>query len=229
MRNPHPILGVLAAIALGACGSSTTAPATATTLEYTDPAGTGWRLVRSGSSTPTHLVLDLVGPTGTLSRGVGFNLQLPPEVKAVAFPSSHMAAEDAGVYDLANSEGPASGQVPPIVYPADYVEPRAFAAGVKPGNLLTVGIFQKDRRQTAKDSGVPLVRVALELRAGATPASGTALQLAVPKAKIIPDDIGQAPASTETDQAVIDAAILECYKKSRVEPITVALGTLIVR
>ena len=50
-------------------------PAPATGLAYQNPGGAGWRLARNpAKSTPTHLVLDLLAPPGTVGLGAGFNM-----------------------------------------------------------------------------------------------------------------------------------------------------------
>ncbi|MBL0312831.1 MAG: hypothetical protein IPP78_08970 [Holophagaceae bacterium] len=67
-------------LSVSGSGGSTTSSTTITviaktiadTLTYTDPGGTGFRLVRNaGLSTASKLVLDLTGPTGT-GQGVAF-------------------------------------------------------------------------------------------------------------------------------------------------------------
>lgn len=166
----------LAAILVSGCFSS--APA-ASSLEYTDPqASSGWRLVRDPSSTASRLVLGLVGPAGTLTRGVGVNLKAPKGVRFAAFDGG-LAVEDGGVYELRSLDDGAA-------------EPLAMAAGLKEGNVLSAGVFQKDRRRSAKDSGATLLRVALELDPSTRPAAGASLALAVLRAAAIPEDIGQA-------------------------------------
>lgn len=58
----------------GGGGTTTPPPKTiANTLTYTDPGGTGFRLVRNSSlSSSTKLVLDLTGPASTTGHGVAF-------------------------------------------------------------------------------------------------------------------------------------------------------------
>lgn len=211
--RPTPLL-LLAGLALGltlGCGGGRTSPAAAapappaaTGFAYTDPAGTGWRLVRHGSSTATRLVLELVGPAGLRTRGAGFNLRGPEGVRFGRFADG-AGVEDTGVYELLNQDP--SG---------DPLEPKLLAAGVKPGGVLTVGIFQKDRRLTAKDSGTALCRVVLEFDPGARVPTGTELPLAVLKARYIPEDLG----------AFSVHPTLEMAAKAHTRDFPLALGTL---
>jgi hypothetical protein len=198
--------GLVLALAL-ACGggsSSTTAPAApaATGLSYTNPSGSGWRLLKDTSSTTTRLVLNLVGPAGLKTRGVGFNLQAPPAVKFGAFPNG-LAINDAGVYQLLS------------VAQADPNEPVALVGGVKSGNLLTAGIYQKDRAQNAQDSGSTLCQIAIVFDATKGLSAGNALPLQITKAKVIPEDIG-----TVTDD------LFTLDKKMKMADITIAIGSL---
>ena len=157
--------------------------------------------MKDASSTPTKVVLNLVGPTGTLTRGVGFNLQASTGVKFGTFASG-LAIEDGGTYDLLSDA-------------MDPAEPVALVAGLKVGRVLSAGIFQKSRTKAAKDSGAVLCRVAVTLDANGNAKAGDALPLAVLKAKVVPEDIGQL-----TD----DLRILD--QKMRMVDITVAVGTL---
>lgn len=211
MLNRTPSLalaGLLLSFGL-ACGGGSSVPAPqaaapAASLTYTDPTSSGWRLLKDASSTPTRLVLNLVGPAGTLTRGVGFNLKAPEGLKFDSFPGG-MLIEDAGVYQLLSSA-------------LDPNEPVALVGGVKAGNLLSAGIYQKGRDQGAKDSGVPLCRIALVLDATHRPLADTSLTLTVVKAKAIPEDIG----STTDDAFTLD-------RKLRMTDLTVAVGTVTAR
>jgi hypothetical protein len=187
-----PISSLLLGLAMacgGGSGGSNAAPATpAKSLSYTDPAGTGWRLLKDASSTPTRVVLNLVGPSGLMTRGAGFNLAAPAGIRFGTFPSANPVPDlgaadfpirDTGVYELKNTDTT-----------GDPLEPVLLAGGVKAGNLLTVGIFQKDRRASAKDSGVPLCQIALELDPSGHLSAGSDVTLSIVKAKYIAEDIG---------------------------------------
>lgn len=199
-RHQHLLLAGLA-LALSACQSSTPLPASG--LDYDDPKDTaGWRLVKDEASTPERLVLKLMGPQGARSRGVAFNVAAPAGLAFAAFPGGQ-PIEDTGVYELLSRK-------------LDPNEPVALAGAVKPGNVLSAGIFQKDRTWRAKDSGVALCRIALVLDpAAAAHHRAESLSLQVQRAAIIPDDIG----------AVADSA-WSLDQKLKLTPISVAVGTV---
>lgn len=198
------------ALMLGlACGGASHPPAATTTstvaatgLAYADPTGTGWRLMKDASSTSNRLVLNLIGPSGLRTRGVGFNLSAPGAVKFGAF-SNGLPINDLNVYQLRKT-----GSIDPA-------EPVALTGGVKPGNILSAGIYQKDRDQSAQDSGAALCQIVLSLDTAQAPSVGTPLALSQVKAKVIPEDIGR-----ETD----DMWTLD--KKMRMADIAIAIGTL---
>jgi hypothetical protein len=200
------VIGPLLALA-GCAGGATSAaspdlaplPPLATSLDYQDPAGSGWRLLRDASSTPTRIVLNLVGPAGLKTRGAGFNLQGPAGLHFTTFDESNFPIRDTGVYELLNSQ--------PLHGP-DPLEPTLLAGGVKAGNLLTVGLFQKDRRVTAKDSGSPLCQIAFELDAASPPRAGDGLPLVVTKSKYMAEDIG-AFSGDPTPEMIAKAHLVE--------------------
>ncbi|HJW71364.1 MAG TPA: hypothetical protein VJ486_00795 [Geothrix sp.] len=201
--------GLALALALACGGSSNTSapppappPAPAHTLTYSDPSGTGWRLVKDASSTTTRLVLNLVGPAGTKTRGVGFNLQAPGSVSFGKFGNG-LPINDTGVYQLMTAGS------------TDVSEPVAMTGGVKKGNVLSVGIYQKDRDQAAQDSGAALLQVAILFNPAANLSTGTPLALSIPKAKAIPEDIG----AITDDLWTLD-------QKMRMTDINIAVGTL---
>jgi hypothetical protein len=216
------IPGCLLGLVLACGGSSKVSPpppppappAAATGFAYTDPTGSGWRLLQDSASTPARIILDLVGPAGTLSRGVGFNLQAATGVRFGSFTETGFPINDTGVYELLNAGAPAFN------YPS---EVKLLAGGVKPGNVLTVGIFQKDRRFSAKDSGVPLLQIALELDNAAGLHAGDTVALSVPKARIIPGDIGAPGITGWTSTAELNDA----QAKAHTLPIAISVGTLV--
>jgi len=200
--------GLVLGLSLACGGSSSSTPSTAVSpapaagLTYTNPTGTSWRLVKDASSTSTRVVLNLVGPSGLKTRGVGFNLQAPAAVKFGAFANG-LAINEGGVYQLQSA-----GSVDPS-------EPIALVGGVKAGNLLTAGIFQKDRNQPAQDSGTTLCQIAVLFDAAAGLHAGDKLPLQITKAKVIPEDIG-----TVADD------LLTLDKKMKMADITIAVGSL---
>lgn len=195
--------------ALAGCGGSSSGssaapapapPVAASGLAYTDPAGSGWRLVKDASSTSTRLVLNLVGPAGSMTRGVGFNLKAPAGLVFDTFANG-MGIQDLGAYNLVSAA-------------ANPGEPVALTAALLPGNVLTAGIFQKGRDQSAIDSGAaPLCQVALKLDTKAGLHAGDPLALSVPKARVIPEDIG-----TLTD------TMLVLSRKARLQDISISVG-----
>lgn len=195
------------------------APTTSSGFTYTDPQGTGWRLVKNASSTSTHLVLDLVGPADQKGRGVGFNLRSDGSVKFARF-SNGSYVHDLGVFALGNKTGPVSiygGLAAKDVFIA--------VGGVKEdGKLLTVGVFQKDRRQPAQQLGVPLYQVAIDFDADRTGplAPGTRLPLTLVRARSIPGDIGDSPDSKTFDTYTV-------FDKYRIDDVSIAVGTLVTQ
>jgi hypothetical protein len=209
---------LLLGLSLACGGGSTAAPVVpagpAKGLAYSDPTGTGWRLVKDSSSTPTRLLLNLVGPSGLKTRGAAFNLKAPLSVQFGNFTETTWPIKDLGVYELWNTNPfPYDGSVPAG---SDPLEPRLLAGGVKAGNLLTVGIFQKDRRATAKDSGQPLCQIVLEFDATAGLKTGDAVPLTITKSKHMAEDIG----------AFSETATMEMLQKAHLVDMTIAVGTL---
>ncbi len=146
-------------LALMACGgggggSTTTstppAPATptASTLTYTDPASSGWRFVKDASSTSSHLVLNLMGPSGSTGHGVAFTLNVD-QTKATW--AKVQVADTEYVKNVAYNLGTGS----------------QFYKGKVQGNNLLAGVFQKGvgGAAVAYSSGV-LARVALDIVPG---------------------------------------------------------------
>ena len=134
-------------------GLATSTNAPATTLSYTAPAtvGSAYRLVRSATSTGTHLVLDLVGPAGTQIKGVVLTLSADT-AKATW-----------------NNPG---GTTDPYIKEGQLL---ALGAGTKliksqlSGSGLQVALFQKGTAAAATLDYQPILSVALDLKAGTTP------------------------------------------------------------
>lgn len=188
MSAPTRFALALPLLVLVACssggGTSTPAPPPAPAspkLTYTDPAGGSYRLVRNpGLSTDAHLVLDLVGPTGTKGRGIVLTFDTDAAKVAWTKPASsdpQLAVQTA--FDL--------GQSPRIS--------RVKAQGGE----LQAAFAQKGSSVPAKDLAAPLVRVALDMKAGAA----GAVTLSASKAQVLPET----GAPVDIQVAVGDAAI----------------------
>lgn len=177
-----------------------TAPAKASGLAYSNPAASGWRLEQDASSTATRLVLNVVGPADSKVRGIGFNVQADTRVKFGGFDNGSYA-NDTGVFNLKNSAPDE------YTYP---IEPVFFASGLLPNNVLTTGIFQKDRRLDSVAVDTALVQIAVEFDATLLKDvnAGETLSLNVIKSRIIPDDIGGTGA-TESYAALMEKAHLD--------------------
>ncbi len=178
MNAIAPLLSVLALTLLCGCGGaggSSGAPAqpsAASGLAYEDPAATGFRLVKNaGASTATHLVLDLVGPSGTLTKGVALFL-----------------TADAGKVIWVHPTG-ATGTVvaPGAVLPLGAAP--HLAADKVVGGQLQVGLFQKAAAATTLGDA-PLLSVALELNGAGVAKGPVDLALSCGKRAVLlnPDD-----------------------------------------
>jgi len=161
---------------------------------YTDPTGEGWRLVKDTASTPTHLLLNVIGPSGTMGRGVSLNVSTDcPDIRFTKFKDGRYI-KDMGVFQL---------------YQSDPNEPKLMIGGVREGKLL-LGIFQKDYfHLPAKDCGAPLLQFGIEVNPETKEYLPMQATLTISKALMLPED-------------VVDP-------RSRLEPITISLGTLTLK
>jgi len=154
---------VLPALLLLACactGGSRWAPAPATGLAYQNPGGAGWRLARNpAKSTPTHLVLDLLAPPGTVGLGAGFNMT------ADASRITWAKVESGDPYPVHN-EALDLGPEPQLLL------------GLAQGNSLRVGGFQKDLASPVAYSGA-ILQVAVDFLPVAGLLAGEPVPMAV--------------------------------------------------
>jgi len=217
-------LGLLVLGILTACGGGYTPPPAASAatgtpakgLTYANPTTQGWALVKDDSSTPTQMVLNLVGPPGLKARGVGFNLASDGSVKFHKYTDGQYL-KDLGVFQLKLT----APSLYTTTYP-DFYEPVLMVGGVKNGGkLLTTGIFQKDRAQPAQPVTAPLCQIAIDFDTVATGAlaSGSVIPLNLVRARIIPEDIGTLPENSQGDYT-------DVLKKFRLADIQIAVGTL---
>ncbi|GLH74545.1 hypothetical protein GETHLI_30470 [Geothrix limicola] len=205
------------------CGGAYTPPpeapaataAAAIGLAYTNPSTSGWALVKDASSSPTHLVLNLVGPAGLKARGVGFNLASDGSVQFHKYADGTYL-KDTGVFQLKL----ATPNLYSTKYP-NFYEPVILIGGTKnAGKLLTVGIFQKDRAQPAQPLTAPLCQIGIDFGAAtAALPSGTTIPLNLVRARIIPEDIGVIPTIPNVDWT-------DVLNKFRLEDIQISVGTL---
>jgi hypothetical protein len=157
-------LGALALLVActGGSGGPGAPVAPATGFEYRDPQGSGWRLVRNAqASTPAHLVLDLVPPTGGAGSGVTLDLTVDG---------------DAGAWSRSVTPGSA--------YHLGSGVPAAFST-VR-GGKLSAAIAQKGATLPAQYDGHPVLSVALDFAGQAYPA-GNPVGLRAARARHLED------------------------------------------
>lgn len=147
-------LGLGLVLACGGGGGGTPPPppppSVATSLSYTDPASTGYRLVKNTtSSTPTHLVLDLIGPSGTQALGI----------------SLFLTVDSSRAYWV-NSGGAAGTYIKPGTVFNLGTTPQILKDNVSEGNLQAA-IFQQSKTPVTYGS-IPILSVALDLNNGVT-------------------------------------------------------------
>lgn len=175
MKTLNRVLGLLSLSLLAAChsGGDNPPPAKtiADTLVYTDPTSTSYRLVKNASlSSATHLVLDLVGPSGTNGRGVAFTLS----ADTTKLTWAKVTASDAALVQNGTAFNLGSGT--------------QILSGKASGDTLQAGLFQKGAAVAAVSLAAPLARVALDLKSGVVPVNTTVTFSAVAnKANVLPD------------------------------------------
>lgn len=135
---------------MGCGGGGGTSSVPATSIYYSNPGGSGWRLLKDASSTDTRLVLSLVGPASATASGVALTLQASDTQVTYAKFSDGTYIQDGGTFKL---------------YATYTDEPQLLAGGVKNGQL-TLGAFQKNGT-TAVACGSSLLKFALEIPDGA--------------------------------------------------------------
>jgi hypothetical protein len=113
-------------------------------LAYTDPTGSGFRLLKNAAlSTPNRLVLDLAGPAGQNAQGFSFIFNADGSKVQWAPPPASIG--------LVQSLAFGSGGTPPVLVGKDMG-----------GGTLQGAAFQKAGSQPM---GQPLARVCLDLKA----------------------------------------------------------------
>ncbi|MBS2022680.1 MAG: Ig-like domain-containing protein [Deltaproteobacteria bacterium] len=147
-------------------GSGTATVISATGFVYTDPSGTGWRLVKNASSTSTHLILDLVAPSSTSGRGLG--LTLSADQGKVTW-----VKVDSGDAELVKNHLLTLGTGTPLL-----------KAAIK-GNALAIGAFQKGAADAAASYTGPILSVALDLKPTGNAPGGVSVPLSVLKANAL--------------------------------------------
>ncbi len=164
----NPLLSVAAALTLAAllaCGGGSSAPApaptaTATSLAYADPTTGAFKLVKNASSSGSHLILDLLGPSSGTAMGAA--IALSADTTKVAWVDIPAGGTTASLMKNGTQFDPGSGL--PIQ--------RAKATG----NGLQAAVAQKNPTPPASLNGT-LLQVALDLKSGLGLTPGTVITL----------------------------------------------------
>ena len=167
-QPPYPLRGPafagLLLLLAGGCylpGPASKTPTYAKTLSYTNPPVSGFSLQADPNSNNTsHLVLNLVGPSGTVAQGVSFFVTADP-AKVTWSKTAGFYAIPAAVFILGSA-------------------PQAFQTLVSATGDLQVGLYQKSG--SVPLAGDALVAVALDLKSNAV-APGSTVALAVTPGK----------------------------------------------
>ena len=171
----HRLCSAIATVSLatllacgGGGGSSTPppAPTTAASLAYTDPATGTYRLVKNASSSGSHLVFDLLGPSSGTAMGASITLSADTtRVTWVDVPAGGTTATL-----LKNGTQFNLGAGLPIQ--------KAKATG----NVLQATVAQKNPSPAVPLNGT-LLQVALDLKSGLGLTPGTAITLSADSTK----------------------------------------------
>ena len=193
MIRPTTLLPVLALGALLACGGGGSgtgaAPAPtktiADTLTYTNPSSGNYQLVQDTAlSTAGHLVLDLIGPSGSLS-GVGF----------------YLTADQTKV-----TWTPVQTTDPYLLRSAPFVS--TIMASKLSGNTLQGGVYQKGTTAALQaGSTTILASVALNLNGGVSLANAATIALGAGNAQIL----NPPGSATATSPIVISVGSLSAH------------------
>jgi hypothetical protein len=174
---------LLAVAGLVACGGGggggNAAPATATSLTYTDPTSGTYLLKKDAASTGSHLVLDLVGPaTGTAS---GVTLTLNADTSKVAW--TNVASTDPANTLVQNGAQFSLGSGTPLLL--------ARASGT----TLMATVAQKGLAVTPASLNGVLLKVALDLKPNLSLPQGTTILLSADgtKSLVLDGTKGSAP------------------------------------
>ena len=156
-------------------------PTYATGLNYTNPTGTSYRLVKGAASTSNILILELVGPASASGLGITFSIQTDTaKAKFVKVNSSDAElAQNGNVFQL--------GTAP------------QFFKSVEDGNALLVSLAQKGSGNVRNLDGV-LARVALQLQSGVT--QGTTITLSATGGNILSATGNPTPITIEVGSLV---------------------------
>jgi hypothetical protein len=176
------ILPGLACLLLGLATACSGSLAPGVRLAYADPGPAPFRLLRNAAlSDDSRLVLDLVGPSDLLGRGLSFTLRCDPRMEAVKVsPDDAECVQNGTVFEL----GP----------------PPQLLKALHHGDLLEVTLSQRGQGNARRLGGV-LARLALQLRPSADLPTG--LRLSVTDCLLLP--ASGAPVPVEAVVGVLEA------------------------
>lgn len=171
------LLGFLSACGGGGGGSAAPPPAPpapkATGLTYSDPAGSGFRLLKDASSTSARLILRLVGPAGTTGRGVSFTLAVDPALADL------VKVNDGDPEYVQNGDVFLLGSAPQLL------------KGVRQNGTVFLTVTQKGSGPARPLDGT-LLKVAIQFKASANLGAGTSIPLALTEGQYLPASGGAA-------------------------------------